>query len=351
MRIVCAGFALIVGLFFINNPCVSQPLDRNVFVAVNKKMSPSVVRIHVKGKRAILAISNDIEGAGSGFLITEGRVLTNHHVIDKATDITVELHDGRIMSAEILGSDEVPDLAVLKLKGFIDLTTLVPASLGDSSAVEVGTMIAAIGNALDLGISITTGIVSARGRTHKDMGNIDLIQIDAAINHGNSGGPLVNLDGEVIGVNSAIMSGHAVTGIGLAIPINYVKDTLDQLSQGKKIGTGWIGALVAKPYEEDYELFKLPSQPGVIVTQIAPKSPAENAGLLRNDFVTDINENSIGRPKDFHWIIRNAKDEVTLTLWRKGSKFTLLIPVIPEPKPDSPSSMAPTPSGPLQQKQ
>ncbi len=351
MGTLCACFAFVVGLFFITNPCVAQSLDRNVFVAVNKKMTPSVVRIHTKGKRAMLMIGDDLKGSGSGFLITEGRVITNHHVIDKATDITVELHDGRIVSAEVLGSDETVDLAILKLKGSIDLATLVPARLGDSSVLEVGTMIAAIGNALDLGISITTGIVSARGRTQRDIGDIDLIQIDAAINHGNSGGPLVNLDGEVIGVNSAMMSGYTVTGIGFAIPINYVKDTLDQLSQGKKVGTGWIGALVAKPYEEDYQLFQLPSQPGVMVTQIAPKSPAENAGLLRNDFITHINKNAVSKPKDFYWIIRNAKDEVTLTLWRKSNKLTLSMPVIPEPKPDSPSSSTvPAPSGPLQQK-
>lgn len=347
MRTLGIRFALMVGLCFVANPCVSQPLDRNAFVEVNKKISPSVVRIHVKGSRPTSVTGDGLKGAGSGFIISGGRVITNHHVIDRTTDITVEVYDGRIISAEVLGSDETVDLAVLKLKEPLDTSTLTPALLGDSSTLEVGTIVAAVGNAMNLGTSMTVGIVSALGRVNQQYA-VDLIQIDAAINHGNSGGPLVNLDGEVVGVNSAILAGYTVTGIGFAIPIKYVKDVLDQLSQGKKLGTGWIGAAVTKPYGEDYVVFKIPDQQrGVIVTQIVPGSPAQTAGLLRNDFITDINKNPVANPQDFHWIIRNAKDQVTLTLWRAGNKLTLIVPVIPEPKSDSHPPATPAPSGPL----
>lgn len=345
-RLIC--LVLIIGLFFITTPCISQPLDRNAFVEVNKKISPSVVRIHVTGSQPTSVTGDGLKGAGSGFIISDGRIVTNHHVINEVADITVELHDGRIISADILGSDSTVDLAVLRLKEPLDTSTLTPAILGDSSTLEVGTIIAAIGNAMDLGISMTTGIVSARGHVNERFNIVDMIQIDAAINHGNSGGPLVNLDGEVVGVNSAIMAGYTITGIGFAISINYVKDVLPKLSHGGKVGTGWIGAHVTKPYGEDYELFKLPKQPGVIVTKVIPTSPAETAGLLRNDFITDINNSPITNPKDFHWIIRNAKDQVTITFWRAGKKLTLTVPVIPDPRPDSQSPVTPAPSGPPQ---
>ncbi|MDP3778614.1 MAG: trypsin-like peptidase domain-containing protein [bacterium] len=345
MRTLWIHFVLIVGLFLITTPCIARPLDRNAFIEVNKKISLSVVRIHVKGARINPMTNEGLRGSGTGFIITEGRVITNNHVVARATDITVELFDGRVISAELLGGDETVDLAVLKLKQPFDITTLTPATLGDSSTIEVGTIIAAIGNALDLGISMTTGIVSARGRVHEQINSLDLIQIDAAINHGNSGGPLVDLDGHVVGVNSAIISGSAITGIGFAIPINYVKDVLPQLSEGKKVGTGWIGAAVTKPYGEDFEAFGIPSGlRGVIVTQIAPGSPAETAGVLRNDFVTRINKSSIANQQDFQWIIRNAKDKVSITLWRLGKELTLEVAVVPDPKPDA--SAVPPKTGP-----
>jgi len=341
VRTLWIYFVLIVGLFFITTPCIAQPLDRNAFVEVNKQIGHSVVRIHVKGARVNPMTSDGRRGSGTGFIITEGRVITNNHVVAQATDITVELSDGRTISAELLGGDETVDLAVLKLKQPFDITTLIPATLGDSSTLEVGTIIAAVGNALDLGISMTTGIVSARGRMHEQINSLDLIQIDAAINHGNSGGPLVDLDGHVVGVNSAIISGSAITGIGFAIPINYVKDVLPQLTEGKKVGTGWIGATVTKPYGEDYEAFSIPSNlGGVIVTQIIPGSPAETAGVLRNDFITRINKNSVASVRDFQWIIRNAKDNVSLTLWRLGKELTLEVAVVPDPKPDTPAAPA-----------
>lgn len=347
MRPISLSFALITELILTTTLGITQPLDRNAFIEVNKIISPSVVRIHVKSARTDPMSNEGPKGSGSGFIILEGRVITNNHVVANVNDITVELFDGRIISAEVLGSDETVDLAILKLKQPFDIAALTPATLGDSSTLEVGTIVTAVGNALDLGISMTTGIISARGRMHKQINSLDLIQIDAAINHGNSGGPLVNLNGEVIGVNSAIISGYTITGIGFAIPINYVKDILPQLTEGKKVGTGWIGVQVTKPYGEDYEAFSIPSNlSGVIVTQITPKSPAETAGLLRNDFITRINKNSVTSVKDFQWIIRNAQDKASLTLWRLGKELTIEVSVIPDPKPDTP----PTPPRTIQKR-
>ena len=310
----------------------AQPLDRNAFIEVNKKVASSVVRIHVIKKRGNPLTGEKIKGSGSGFIATQSRIVTNQHVIADADDITVYLNDGHILAAEVLGSDATIDLAVLKMKGSIDLAMLKPAQMGDSSTLEIGTIVVALGNALDLGISITSGIISARGRTHPLFQGIELIQIDAAINQGNSGGPLADLDGRIVGVNAAILTGESITGIGFAIPINYLKDMLDRLTKGEKAGIGWIGARMTTPLAEDYELWNIPRQPGVIVTQIIPGSPAETAGLLRNDFISRINDISVASPHDAAWIIRNA-DSATLILWRFGKEMTLVVPVIPEPKP------------------
>ena len=325
------ALAMAIALLYATS-AAAQPLDRNAFIEVNKKVGPSVVRIHVIGKGENPLTGEKVKGSGSGFIATQGRIVTNQHVIADANDITVYLNDGRIFAAEVLGSDAAIDLAVLKIKGPIDLATLKPAQMGDSSTLETGTIVVALGNALDLGISITSGIVSAQGRTHPLFQGIELIQIDAAINQGNSGGPLADLNGRIVGVNAAIVTGESITGIGFAIPINYVKDMLDPLTKGKKAGIGWIGARMTMPIAEDYELWNIPRQPGVIVTQIVPGSPAETAGLLRNDFISRINDIPVASPHDAAWIIRNASGNATLILWRFGKEMTLVVPVIPEPK-------------------
>lgn len=335
----------VASLFVWVGVCMAQPIDRNTFIGINKKVAPSVVSIQVRtsGAKRKLGDTHKSGGTASGFLIEDSRVITNHHVIEDATDITVTLHDGRLLAARVLGSDPTVDLAVLKLEGDTWNDSLVPAKLGNSSALEVGSLVVAIGNPLNIGISMSLGIVSAIGRTLEDiLVPLYLIQTDAAINHGNSGGPLVNIDGEVIGVNVAKISDKIASGISFAIPIDYVKDIVETLSKGEKIGNGWIGAEVTRPVDEDPELWKLPQEEGVIVTKIFPASPAQRAGLKRNDYITEINRKPVLTSRDFKWIIQNARLQVNLTVWRMGTQMQIAVSVEQEPEK---SKQSPMPSG------
>jgi S1-C subfamily serine protease len=232
---------------------------------------------------------------------------------------------------------------VLKLEGDTWNDSLVPAKLGNSSALEVGSLVVAIGNPLNIGISMSLGIVSAIGRTLEDvLVPLHLIQTDAAINSGNSGGPLVNIDGEVIGINVAKVSDKIAAGIGFAIPVDYAKDIVDTLSRGEKIGNGWIGAEVTRPLSEDRELWQLPQQEGIIVTKIFPASPAEQAGLKRNDYITEVNRKPVLTSRDFKWIIQNTRLQVNLTVWRMGTQIEIAVSVEQEPEQ---GKQSPMPSG------
>lgn len=329
MRTQGAILTGIASLLFSLSVCMGQPIDRNTFIGINKKVAPSVVNIQVHKSGGKRQLGETGKGAGSGFLIEGQRVITNHHVIENATDITVELYNGKLLAARVLGSDPAVDLAVLKIEGDLWNDSLIPAKLGNSSALEVGSLVVAIGNAAGIGTSITLGIISAIGRVREEfLAPINFIQTDAAISRGNSGGPLVDINGDVIGVNTAILSGIGISGIGFAIPIDYVKDVLDILSEGKKIGNGWIGAYVARPLAEDRELWKLPQQEGVIVTKISPASPADLAGLKRNDYITEIDTRPVSTSRDFKWIIQNTRSSrVELTVWRIGIQMKLVVTI------------------------
>ncbi len=218
---------------------------------------------------------------GSGFVIDrEGYILTNNHVVEKATTIKVKLSDEKEYDARIIGRDPKTDIALIK----IDVRQSLPvAVLGDSEVLQVGDWVVAIGNPFGLEHTVTAGIVSAKGRIIGAGPYDQFIQTDASINPGNSGGPLLNLQGEVVGINTAIVSGGQ--GIGFAIPINVAKDMLSQLKSKGKVVRGWLGVVIQKMTPEIAKSFGLKETEGALVADVMDQSPADKAGIKRGDVI------------------------------------------------------------------
>lgn len=282
-------------------------------------------------------------GLGSGVIVSaEGTILTNHHVIDGADKIRVDMKDGRTFDAQVVGSDPPSDLAVLK----IDAQNLPFLNPGNSDNVRVGDIILAIGNPLGIGQTVTAGIISAKGRqTGLSDGSFeDFLQIDAPINRGNSGGALVNINGELIGINSQILSTSGGNiGIGFAIPSNMAKSVLDQLVQNGKVHRGQLGVVIQNISEEMAQGLGLNNTEGILVTSVKPGSAADKAGIKRGDIITAVN----GEKLEESNILRNKiagttpGTEVTLSIVREGQEQQIKA-VLDEfesqgVKPDAPS--------------
>ncbi|MCH8014388.1 MAG: Do family serine endopeptidase, partial [Candidatus Dadabacteria bacterium] len=228
-------------------------------------------------------------GLGSGFIFSEdGYIITNNHVVERATDIKVILQNGDSYVAQIIGTDPKTDLALLKIK---PKTKLPAVRFGNSDMLEIGDWVLAIGNPFGLGHTVTVGIISAKGRSLGLGSYDDFLQTDAAINPGNSGGPLFNFKGEVIGVNSAIIAGGQ--GIGFAIPINMTKNVVSQLRNGGKVVRGWIGVYVQRVTPDIAESLDLDDDNGALVADVTAGGPAEKAGVKRGDIIIELNGNKI----------------------------------------------------------
>ncbi|MBA4389919.1 MAG: peptidase [Syntrophus sp. (in: bacteria)] len=222
---------------------------------------------------------------GSGFIIDrEGYILTNNHVIEKASSIKVRLSDEKEYDATVVGRDAKTDVALIKINVKQELPVAV---FGDSDKLEVGDWVVAIGNPFGLEHTVTAGIVSAKGRVIGAGPYDDFIQTDASINPGNSGGPLLNLKGEVVGINTAIVSGGQ--GIGFAIPINVARDLLTQLKSKGKVSRGWLGIVIQKITPEIAKTFGLKESEGALVSDVAEQGPAEKAGIKRGDVINSFN--------------------------------------------------------------
>ena len=345
-------------------PAVPQPTTtsaalRTSYAEVVNRVSASVVTIRTEsrarapqqfpfmddpffrrffGEPSTPAPERSVRGLGSGVIVTaDGYILTNHHVIDGAQQIEVDLQGPRTVTAKLVGSDPPSDLAVLK----IDEGGLPPLALADSDKAQVGDIVLAIGNPLGIGQTVTLGIISAKGRrTGLSNGSFeDFLQTDAPINRGNSGGALVDSNGDLLGINSQILSpsGGSI-GIGFAIPSNMARDVLDQLVKNGKVTRGQLGVVVQPITEDIAGSLKLNSANGVIVSQVQPGSAAERAGLKRGDMILALNGNLVSDPNSFRNEIAGTPPgrTVTLRIWRDGSEQELrptLGEFVPEERP------------------
>lgn len=264
-------------------------------------------------------------GVGSGVIVSaDGYILTNHHVIDGAEGIKVDLNDGRSFDAKVVGSDKPSDLAVLK----INASNLPALPLGDSDVVKVGDVVLAVGNPLGVGQTVTMGIISAKGRqTGLSNGSFeDFLQTDAAINRGNSGGALVNTSGELIGINSQILSpsGGSI-GLGFSIPSNMARNVMDQLTRTGRVRRGQLGIIVQKVSTDIASSLNLKEARGVIISQVQPASAAERAGLKQGDIITALNGVAVDTPNAFRNRIAATAPgtEVRLTILRDNREQQL----------------------------
>jgi Do/DeqQ family serine protease len=332
-----------------------QPGNKNMFFSANliadvsEAVSPSVVSIEVENVQEItvnqqgLPFNNEFfkrffgiepnfeapqnktyekksRGNGSGVIVSnDGYILTNNHVVKSASNIKVILNDSRKLDAKVVGSDAFSDIAVLK----INADNLKPAKLGNSGTLRPGEWALAIGSPLGYDHTVTLGIISALSRQISNA-NVEFIQTDAAINPGNSGGPLVNLEGEVVGINTAIAG--IGTSIGFAIPINVAKEVSEELIAKGFIERPWVGIAMKELDEQIVKsLGLLPNTDGVIVVQVYPNSPATVAGLQPGDIIQRINGEKIQSSERVQEIVRNKKinSELNIQALRDGRLVAL----------------------------
>jgi serine protease Do len=338
-----------------------QPIAREgkpsfSFAPVVKKVTPSVVKINtlVKAKQTSMPSFPGLEdpmlrrffgdqfegrngrrtfrtppqqGAGSGVIVTEdGYILTNNHVVDGADEVKVGLQDGREFTARVIGKDPKTDVAVVK----VDAKGLPFLRVADSDKIEVGDVVLAIGNPFNIGQTVTMGLVSATGRATLGLDYEDFIQTDAAINPGNSGGALVDAEGRLIGINTAILSRSGGNqGIGFAIPVNLARDVMDSLVTEGKVTRGYLGVMIQDLTPALARELNLKQPKGALVGDVLPKSPAEKAGLKNGDLVTEFNGKPVTDSRQFRLQVARTKpgESVAVKVLRDGSTKALSVTV------------------------
>ncbi len=310
------------------------------FAPVLEEVTPAVVNIQVAGERAQNPFHNDPffrrffpnqrppergYSAGSGVIIDakRGHVVTNHHLIEDADEITVKLKDRREFAAELIGSDPATDIALLK----IDAKDLHSLPFGDSEELSVGDFVIAIGNPFNLGQTVTSGIVSALGRGGFSRdGYEDFIQTDASINRGNSGGALVDIDGQLVGINTVIVSPSGVSaGLGFAVPTSIVKVIADQLLEFGEVRRGHLGIMILDLQPEDIDALDLKTTGGVIVREVLPDGGAEAAGVEPGDVIVSLDGEEVIGSRDLRARVGLAQigEKVELGIIRDGKRRRL----------------------------
>jgi Do/DeqQ family serine protease len=333
-------------------PSISSP---NLIADIVREVEPSVVRINASrtvqtnlppafqdplfrqffGENMPLPPSEQIqEGVGSGFITTaDGQIITNAHVVAGADQVQVTLTDGRAFTGEVVGVDPVTDIAVIK----IDAEGLPTVKLSDSDRIQPGEWAIAIGNPLGLDSTVTAGIISATGRSSREVGvpdkRVSFIQTDAAINPGNSGGPLLNLNGEVIGVNTAIIQG--AQGLGFAIPINTVERISSQLIENGRVEHAYLGIqMVTLSPEMKENINSDPNSPftveeenGILIARVVPDSPADRAGLRAGDVITGIDNQAVKEGSEVQQAVERTGvgQNLSITLRRDGREETITV--------------------------
>ncbi len=341
MRAIFSALAV----FALAAPALAQSrLPAEGFADLNERLSPAVVNIatsqRVEGvdelprfppgspmERFNEGLGDDaaqITSLGSGFIISaDGFVVTNNHVIEAADAIEVILQSGQRFEAVVVGRDPATDIAVLRVQARQPLPYV---SMGDSNRARVGDIVLAIGNPFGLGGSLSVGVVSARNR-NIDAGRYDdFIQTDAAINRGNSGGPLFNVNGEVIGVNTAIFSpGGASVGVGFATPTSIVRPVVDQIIRYGETRRGWLGVRLANVTAEIAERAGLPGDGGAAITRVTPSGPAESAGLRPGDIVLRFDGRDVNDSRALTRMVGEAQvdAEVVIEIVREGRRVTI----------------------------
>ncbi|MHB0774033.1 DegQ family serine endoprotease [Halomonas sp. WWR20] len=289
--------------------------------------------------------SEERHSLGSGFVISEdGYVMTNAHVVDGADEIVVSLNDHRELQAELIGADKKTDVALLK----IDAQDLPVLKLGNSDELEVGEWVAAIGSPFGFDHSVTAGIVSAINRTLPSDTYVPFIQTDVAINPGNSGGPLFNLDGEVVGINSQIFTrSGGFMGLSFAIPISVAMNIADQLRTEGRVSRGWLGVVIQPVSQDLAESFGLKNARGALVADVAPESPAAQAGLQAGDVILNVNGEDVESSMTLPRLIGRVSpgEEVQLGLMRNGESKQLEVEVGNWPEEQGQSSATPEQQG------
>jgi len=268
---------------------------------------------------------------GSGFIISkDGYIVTNNHVIKDADQIKVVLHDKTEYDASIIGTDPMTDLALIKIKA----KDLTPLKFGNSTQTQVGSWVVAIGSPFGLEQTVTAGIVSAKGRILGSGPYDDFIQTDASINPGNSGGPLLNLDGEVIGINTAIV--RSGQGIGFAIPSDLATGIIDQLTEQKTVSRGWMGVAIQNVTEQMAKYYGIKETKGVYVAKVFEGDPAEKAGIQIGDVIFSINDKPIDSSRDLTLTIGNAAvgETVNVRLIRDGKEKIMKVKLSKRPDQD-----------------
>ena len=263
---------------------------------------------------------------GSGFIIDkQGYIVTNNHVIEGADKIEVKLKNGKEFDAEIVGRDPNTDIALIKIKSKNNLPVL---KLGDSDVLKVGQWVVAIGNPFGLEHTVTAGIVSAKGRIIGSGPYDDFIQTDASINPGNSGGPLINMKGEVIGINTAIIAGGQ--GIGFAIPINSAKRIVDQLKNSGEVTRGWLGVGIQDLSKELSKYYGIKEGKGVLVTEVFPGDPADEAGIKPKDIVLSVNGKKVENTRELSKSIADTSvgDTVNIKVLRNGIEKKIGVKIV-----------------------
>lgn len=271
----------------------------------------------------------DRTAAGSGFIISnDGYVLTNNHVVEGADEIFVSLNDQRELKAELIGTDEATDIALLKING----DNLTAVDMGDSEALQTGEWVVAIGSPFGLDHTVTAGIVSAKSRSigGQSQQYIPFIQTDVAINRGNSGGPLINMDGEVVGINSQIFSATGgYMGLSFSIPINVAQNVVEQLKQQGEVSRGWLGVQIQQVTRDLARVLELDRTRGALVSEVVPDSPADKAGLESRDVIIRFNGEPVEEWQNLPPLVGlvTPGTEVPVVIVRDGERETLEITI------------------------
>ena len=314
----------------------------DAFAAVAEKVSPSVVQIEVSVREETPQVGRWYKsptgsetpvqrGMGSGVIFSaDGAILTNNHVVEDALSVTVRLRDGRILPARIVGRDPSTDLALVR----VEAKNLTPAKFADSDSARVGEWVVAIGSPFGLGYTVTTGVVSAKGRGGVGVNSVeDYLQTDASINPGNSGGPLVNLDGQVLGINTMIVGRGQ--GIGFAVPSNLARRTADQLAKTGRVQRAWIGVGIQDVTPEIAVELKVDPGAGALVNSVAADGPGAKAQLHPGDVVATVNGKKVRDAQELirELLARDVGQTVSLEVIRGGKHYTTKAELTARPEP------------------